>query len=92
MNELMDIVGRAFDEMNHNLGLTTYDDASIGKCYDLEDEINVQRNAMRKFNREKLNTENYNVDAAMVFTNLFSSLERVGDHIVNVNESVAGEI
>lgn len=92
LNELMDIVGRAFDEMNHNLGLTTYDDASIGKCYDLEDEINVQRNAMRKFNREKLNTENYNVDAAMVFTNLFSSLERVGDHIVNVNESVAGEI
>jgi len=92
LNELMDIVGRAFDEMNHNLNLTTYDDASIAKCYDLEDEINVQRNAMRKFNREKLSTKEYNVDAAMVFTNLFSSLERVGDHIVNINESVAGEI
>lgn len=92
LNELMDIVGRAFDEMNRNLNLTTYDDATIGLCYDLEDEINVQRNTMRKYNREKLNSDNYNVDAAMVFTNLFSSLERVGDHIVNINESVAGEI
>ena len=92
LNELMDIVGRAFDEMNRNLNLVTYDDATISKCYDLEDEINVQRNAMRKYNREKLESENYNVDGAMVFTNLFSSLERVGDHIVNVNESVAGEI
>ena len=92
LNELIEIVSRAFDEMNRNLNLVSYDDATIGKCYDLEDEINVQRNAMRKFNRENLNNENYNVDAAMVFTNLFSSLERVGDHIVNVNESVAGEI
>jgi phosphate:Na+ symporter len=92
LNDLIEIVSKAFDEMNRNLNLVSYDEATIGKCYDLEDEINVQRNTMRKFNRENLNNENYNVDAAMVFTNLFSSLERVGDHIVNVNESVAGEI
>ncbi len=92
LNELLDIVQRAFDEMNHNLNLNSYDDATLGKCYDLEEEINVQRNSMRSYNQENLNTENYNVNAALVFTNLFSSLERVGDHIVNINESVAGEI
>ncbi len=92
LNELIEIVQRAFDEMNHNLNLTSYDDAHLGKCYDLEEEINVQRNSMRRFNQEKLENKDYNINAAMIFTNLFSSLERVGDHIVNINESVAGEI
>ena len=45
LNDLIEIVSRAFDEMNHNLNLTSYDAASINKCYELEDEINVQRNA-----------------------------------------------
>jgi len=92
LNELIEIVDRAFAEMNYNLNLKTYDDASLGKCYELEDEINVQRNAMRNFNQKNLENEDYNVSSALIFTNLFSSLERIGDHIVNINESVAGEI
>ncbi len=92
LNELFAIVERSFEEMNHNLNLTTYDDASLEKCYDLEEETNVQRNSMRKYNQEHLNNDDYDVNAAMIFTNLFSSLERIGDHLVNINESVAGEI
>ena len=92
LNELFEIVERAFNEMNHNLNLTSYDSASLTKCYDLEDETNVQRNSMRSYNRQNLEKKDYNVNAAMAFTNLFSSLERIGDHIVNINESVAGEI
>lgn len=92
LNELLDILGRAFDEMNSNLNLQTYDNATLNKCYDLEDEINVQRNSMRNYNQGKLGQEDYNVNLAMIFTNLFSSLERIGDHIVNINESVKGEI
>jgi len=92
LNELIEIVDRAFTEMNHNLNLTSYDGASLAKCYALEDEINVQRNSMRSYNQDNLGNDSYNVNSAMVFTNLFSSLERVGDHIVNINESVAGEI
>ncbi len=92
LNELFAIVERAFDEMNHNLNLSSYDEATLTKCYDLEEETNVQRNSMRKYNQEKLGSDDYDVNAAMIFTNMFSSLERIGDHIVNVNESIAGEI
>jgi len=92
LNELIAIVERSFEEMNHNLNLQSYDDANLTKCYDLEEETNVQRNAMRKYNQENLSKQDYNINAAMIFTNLFSSLERVGDHLVNISESVAGEI
>ena len=92
LNELFAIVEKAFDEMNHNLNLSSYDEATLTKCYDLEEETNVQRNSMRKYNQEKLGSDEYDVNAAMIFTNMFSSLERIGDHIVNINESVAGEI
>lgn len=92
LNELIEIVDRAFTEMNSNLNLQTYDDATLGVCYDLEEEINVQRNLMRRFNQENIGKEEYNTNSAMTFTNLFSNLERIGDHIVNINESVAGEI
>jgi len=92
LNELIEIVERAFQEMNANLNLNSYDDAILNICYDLEEEINMQRNLMRKFNQEKIGETEYNTNSAMVFTNLFSNLERIGDHIVNINESVAGEI
>ncbi len=92
LNELFAIVEKSFDEMNYNLNLDSYDSATLTKCYELEDETNIQRNTMRKYNQEKIGTENYDANAAMIFTNMFSSLERIGDHIVNINESVAGEI
>ena len=92
LNELFSIVERGFDEMNHNLNLDSYDSATLTKCYDLEEETNVQRNSMRKYNQENIGKADYDANAAMIFTNMFSSLERIGDHIVNINESVAGEI
>ncbi len=92
MNDLIEIVRTAFEEMNNNLNLISYDQATLERCYELEDDINNQRNKMRDFNQANLNSKEYNVNSALVFTNLFSSLERIGDHLVNINESVAGEI
>lgn len=92
MNELIAIVETAFEEMMKNLNTDSYDSISLATCYDLEDQINVQRNAMRRYNDEMLGKSNYDANSALIFTNLFSSYERIGDHIVNINESAAGEI
>jgi len=92
MNDLISIVNRAFEEMNNNLNLQSYDKATLLACYELEDEVNDQRNMMRKYIQDRTDQEDYNVNSAMVFTNLFSSLERIGDHLVNINEAVTGEI
>ena len=92
MNELIEIVDRGFTEMNKNLNTDSYDNISLEKCYALEDETNVQRNSMRIYNQEKLGNPDYDANSALIFTNLFSSIERIGDHIVNINESAKGEI
>jgi phosphate:Na+ symporter len=92
LNELLEIVNRAFEETNYNLNLRSYDEVNLSKSYALEDEINTKRNAMRSYNSANLENKDYNPNSALIFTILFSSLERVGDHLVNINESAAGEI
>jgi len=38
------------------------------------------------------NGEDYNINSGMVYNNIFSNLEKVGDHIINITESIVGEI
>ncbi|MBO6516450.1 MAG: Na/Pi cotransporter family protein [Bacteroidia bacterium] len=89
---MIDLVQEAFDHMVENLSVANYDEVTKTRARELEDRINALRNELRNENLDKLGSENYNVGAAMVYNTLFSSLERVGDHIINVTESVVGEI
>ena len=48
------------------------------------------RDQLREQHLENLGTGT-NIDNSLVYSNLFSSLEKVGDHIINVSEQVAFE-
>jgi len=58
----------------------------------LEKEIDSYRNELRNEHLSNLGKDDYNVKSAMVYNNIFHSLEKVGDHIINVSEAVTGEI
>ena len=92
LNQMMDLVDEAFRIMVENLSLPSYDDVTKDKARQLEDKINQFRNQLREENLTHLGQEDYQVEAAMIYNNLFSSLERVGDHIINVTEALVGEI
>lgn len=92
LNEFAAIVKEAFDTMIENLKSPSYGKVSIDKAKELEVSINEFRDKLRKDNLKKLGKKDYNVKSAMVYNNVFSSLEKVGDHIMNVNESIVGEI
>ena len=89
---MIELVNQAFQQMNINLSKSSYDLVQKDEARVLEDQINKLRNQLRKENLDKLGDPEYKVNSAMIYNNIFSSLERVGDHIINITESILGEI
>ncbi|MDG1331448.1 MAG: Na/Pi symporter [Crocinitomicaceae bacterium] len=88
LNNMLKIVDNAFDVMNENLN-SEYGSISMDKAIAREREIDQMRDQLREEHHRQIGTGT-NLENGMVFSNLFSSLEKVGDHIINVSEHVAG--
>lgn len=91
INRMIKITGEAFEIMNENLN-GEYGTISIDKAVEKEREINQLRNELRRNHLKSIEEPDYNMQGAIAYSNLFSSFEKVGDHIINVSEAVAGEI
>lgn len=89
MNEKLTI---AFKIMVDNLNAQSYDDVSKNKAVEAEKVINALRDKLKSDNLSSLGNPEYNVKSAMIYNNVFSSMEKIGDHIINVSESIVGEI
>jgi len=92
VNNMIEKVDHAFAIMVKNLNSPSYDNVTKLEADAAEKAINEMRDKLRDENNRKIGSENYNSQTAMIYNNLFSSLEKVGDHIINVTESVVGEI
>jgi len=92
INKLSDKVDEAFAEMVRNLNVPSYDDVDISAAMKIEKQINKLRNEMKDEHLTNLGSPDYNVKSAMIYNNIIHSLEKVGDHIINVTEAVVGEI
>ncbi len=92
LNELMDLVDEAFGIALANLSTSSFDDVTVTSASEKERDINRFRDKLRKQNLERINDKDYNANSSLIFTNMFSSLEKVGDHLINISEAVTGEI
>lgn len=90
MNHMLDLLKKSFETMNENLN-AEYGAISIGSANDREKEINQFRDELRRIHLANIESEDYNMASGLIFANLFASCEKVGDHIINVSEAVAGE-
>jgi phosphate:Na+ symporter len=88
---LFSLVDKAVVNMHKNLD-KNYSQIHFNDAEDMEDDINKKRNSMRKEHLENTEKGEYNFQSGMIYNDLFSSLERIGDHIMNVNEAVAGKV
>jgi len=92
LNKLTDLIDEAFQEMVTNLKNPEYNKVKKDKALEIEESINNLRDEMNDENLSKLGEPDYNVHSSMIYNNVYSSMEKVADHIINVTESIVGEI
>lgn len=90
LNEQLDLINISFGIMNQNLVALPENPNGKMKAVKIEEQINVQRDLMRQESQEKANHQDYNVHSELIYHNLFSSLERIGDHLFNISNAVIG--
>jgi phosphate:Na+ symporter len=61
------------------------------KSKHLEDTINDMRRRMRKGHVKRLNEGNCTVDTGLIFIDMLTSFEKMGDHAYNISQMIAGE-
>src|SRR5690606_4895602 len=62
---------------------------NLEKAIKLEDEIDSLRNRFRDTHYIRLEQGGYAPQAGVIFIDMLNRLERIGDHVLNVNESAA---
>jgi phosphate:Na+ symporter len=89
--EMIEVVNNALDVMIKNLK-SEYEDVRLDEAIEMESQINRMRDKLRKEQFGVFESGQYDIKSGMIYTDLFSSLEKVGDHIINVTEAITGEI
>lgn len=89
LNSLLDEVEIAFEEMMKNLN-GKYSEIDMNQARELETSINEMRNKIRKKHLKSMEKKEYNAQSGLIYSNIFSGIERVGDHIINVSEAASG--
>ncbi|RUO43623.1 Na/Pi cotransporter [Aliidiomarina taiwanensis] len=89
MAEMMDAVTNAIDAMSANVQLDP-EDVNLEHALMLEDKIDDIREMYRDTHYTRLEGGEYASRSGVLFVDMLNRLERIGDHILNVNEASAG--
>ncbi len=89
--QMLALVEDAIDEMVKNLSLNSSAGIDLQRAVDIEKSINQNRNILRDENYNRLGEEYYDVKTALLYINLVTRLERIGDHVLNVSEAIADQ-
>jgi phosphate:Na+ symporter len=82
VNEAIDNMMQSVESGNHKEGIQL----AIG----FEEKINKLRNKIRDEHFESIEKGEYNIKSGLYYNNIYTSCEKIGDHILNVNEALTG--
>lgn len=89
--EQFKLVDEAFEIMDLNLDMD-YAKVRLTGAKIKEKEINAKRSQFRKEHLKKIAKGEYDILSGMIYIDLIASLEKVGDHIINVTEAITEKI
>ena len=89
LNQMTDLVERAYDVMIENLNLAFNGKlGEITNAYAAEDHINTLRNNLRDAAIEDIDSNNKTYQSSVYFMDIISELERMGDFMINISQSL----
>lgn len=91
LSELFKLLDRSFEIMCENLN-SDWNKLDLTEANVAEEAINQKRDAMRDDYLSSLHLSEYNVQSGVIYSQLFSLAEKVGDHILNVSEALTGKV
>ncbi len=89
MQEMMDALRGAIQFMCDNVAREP-GAVSLDKAIELEDVVDMARDRFRDTHYARLEKGDYAPRAGVIFIDMLNRLERIGDHVLNVNESASG--
>ncbi len=89
LNQMTDLVEKAYDVMIENLHLAFSGKlVEIANAYAAEDRINTLRNNLRDAAIEDIDSNNKTYQSSVYFMDIISELERMGDFMINISQSL----
>ena len=89
LNQMTDLVEKAYDVMIENLNLAFSGKlGDITNAYAAEDHINTLRNNLRDAAIEDIDSNNKTYQSSVYFMDIISELERMGDFMINISQSL----
>jgi phosphate:Na+ symporter len=89
--EMLALLENAFNVMQRNLN-AEQEEVSLDEAVEAEQLINQKRDHLRRAHLRSIEAGDYNVKSGLIYNDLFASIEKVGDHLINVSEAMAGEM
>ena len=91
LKEMLKKNQEAFKVMVRNLDVGEKD-VNLEQAEIIENDLNAMHNKLRKMHLKGIEKGEFNVKSAMVFSELYTTIERVGDHILKVSEALVGKV
>ena len=89
LKSLLDLIHEAIRHVRQDLELDN-DETDLSIAMEIENRINKCRDGLLEYHYGQLEKKTYSNQVGFVFLDYVNRLEKIGDHIFNVNEAIAG--
>lgn len=89
IKNMLDLIHEGVQNVRDNLALDS-ENVDLDKAMEIEQYINDYRDELLEYHYSQLENKAYSNKVGFVFLDYLNRLEKIGDHLFNVNEAIAG--